>query len=270
MGGNKGGLLDRVPGVRHVPPAVAHAAGGTAGTQRGTPTTYAPGMLPPSVDGLEIAAAYRPAGDGSVVGGDFYDVFAVGDAEWVVVIGDVLGKGAPAAAVTSFVQRAVRRLAEEVDDPATLLHRLDRALAEHTSERFCTIVLVRLTRDGRSWRLRGAVGGHPLPLVRHPDGTVEEIGHYGSLVGILSDPTYTTFHHDLGEDLLVLATDGVVEGRRGREQFGDARLRRLGAGVDGDVAALTENVVGAVLEHQDQDAFDDIAVLALRAAEVSL
>ena len=73
---------------------------------------------PPSIDGLAMAAAYRPAGDGREVGGDFYDVFQVADDEWLVVIGDVTGKGVAAATVTSFVRHVVRDLAMRQPDPA--------------------------------------------------------------------------------------------------------------------------------------------------------
>ena len=71
--------------------------------------------------------------------------------------------------------------------------RLDRALAEHPSERFCTLVVARLLREGDDWVLLGSAGGHPLPLVRHPDGTTAELGRHGSLLGILAAPVFSTF-----------------------------------------------------------------------------
>ena len=112
---------------------------------------------PPEVPGLDVAAAYRPAGDGSEVGGDFYDVFQVSPESWVVVVGDVEGKGTSAAAVTAFVRHQVRALAMQHDDPAELLARLNVVLLDHEAQRFCTLGLARLDPidpvDG-GWRVR--------------------------------------------------------------------------------------------------------------------
>jgi sigma-B regulation protein RsbU (phosphoserine phosphatase) len=223
---------------------------------------------PPRIAGLDLAAAYRPAGDGSEVGGDFYDVFQVGPDEWMVVIGDVLGKGVRAGLVTTFVRHTVRDLAMQVVDPAELLHRLDRAILQNPTERFCTLVVLRLTRDSEGWEMTGSVGGHPLPLLRQRSGLVVELGVPGSLVGILSSPTFTTFRHRLTDELVVLCTDGVVEGRRGLEEYGHQRLAALVAS-SSSVEAVTESVVTSVLDFQGGVARDDIAVVALAVSDES-
>ena len=129
-----------------------------------------------------MAAIYRPAGDGSVVGGDFYDVFQVAEQEWVLVMGDVRGKGVEAATVTAFVRHTVRALAMRVHDPAELLHALDRLVAAHPSERFCTLVVARLVaRRGRLGRA-GERGWPPAaagpPTGRH-DHRGRAAGHPG-------------------------------------------------------------------------------------------
>ncbi len=224
---------------------------------------------PPQIDGLEVAASYRPAGDGSEVGGDFYDVFEVADQEWVLVIGDVRGKGVEAATVTAFVRHTVRALAVQVHDPAELLHALDRLLAAHPSERFCTLVVARLLREGGDWVVLGSVGGHPLPLLRRPDGTTREVGEPGSLVGVLDEPRFTTFRQVLADDVLLLYTDGVVEARRDGELYGEKRLVDLVADGPPDVHDLSHAVVEAVLEYQRDDAHDDIAVLAVQRSPAS-
>jgi sigma-B regulation protein RsbU (phosphoserine phosphatase) len=221
---------------------------------------------PPAVEGLAIAAAYRPAGDGRVVGGDFYDVFQVAEHEWLAVIGDVTGKGIAAATVTAFVRHTLRALAMQFRDPSELLRELNRVVLADDTDRFCTVVVVRLVNDGGDWSATGSVGGHPLPLVRHPDGTVVEVGTHGSLVGVMDTPSFSTFEHRLGGDLLVLYTDGVIEARRERELFGLEGLLPLVASADHDPLAVTQAVVEAVLEYQSGDARDDIAVLTLAAA----
>jgi sigma-B regulation protein RsbU (phosphoserine phosphatase) len=221
---------------------------------------------PPAIDGLAIAAAYRPAGDGREVGGDFYDVFQVAEHEWLAVIGDVTGKGVAAATDTAFVRHTVRALAMQLRDPSELLRELNRAVLAHDSDRFCTVVVVRLVDDDGDWSVTGSVGGHPLPVVRHPDGTVAEVGTHGSLVGVIEEPSFATFEHRLGEDLLVLYTDGVTEARRGRELFGLEGLLPLVATTEHDPSAVTTAVVEAVLAFQEGDARDDIAVLTLGPA----
>jgi phosphoserine phosphatase RsbU/P len=104
-------------------------------------------------------------------------------------------------------------------------------------------------------------------VVRHPDGTVAEVGTHGSLVGVIETPSFATFEHRLGEDLLVLYTDGVTEARRGRELFGLEGLLPLVAKTEHDASAVTTAVVEAVLAFQEGDARDDIAVLTLGHAE---
>ncbi len=221
---------------------------------------------PPDIDGLTVAAAYRPAGDGSEVGGDFYDVFQVAEQQWVVVIGDVLGKGVGAATVTAFVRHTVRDLAMQVSDPAELLRRLDVAVASDVTEKFCSLVVARISRDDltNGWSIVGSVGGHPLPLVRHPDGSVSELGTPGSLVGLFADPVFVTFEHLLHDDVVLFYTDGVIEAQSETELFGEQRLVTLLSEGEHDAFALTEDVVRTVLSFQKGDARDDVAVLAVQ------
>ena len=223
---------------------------------------------PPHIDGLAVSAAYRPAGDGSEVGGDFYDVFQVAEEEWVLVIGDVLGKGVSAATVSAFVRHTVRALAMQVSDPAELLRRLDVAVAQDVTEKFCSLVVARLSRDDGidGWRIVGSLGGHPLPLVRHPDGSVSELGTPGSLVGLSADPVFVTFEHALHDDVVLFYTDGVIEAHGESELFGEERLATLLSDGQHDASLLIEDVVRTVLTFQDGDARDDIAVLAVQRA----
>ena len=88
-------------------------------------------LLPPStpnVDGLEIAAAYRPAGDGDEVGGDFYDVFQLGVDDWIVAVGDVTGKGVHAATVTALARYTMRAAAVSTPEPTAILSTLNDVL----------------------------------------------------------------------------------------------------------------------------------------------
>ena len=174
--------------------------------------------------------------------------------------------GVPAALVTAFVRHSVRELAMQVADPVQLLHRLDRALADHDTERFCTLVVARLEFDGDHWTITGSAGGHPLPLVRQADGTVSELGEPGSLVGILAEPVFRSFSRVLADELVVMYTDGVVEARGHGQLYGEQRLSALVAESGPEVDVVTTRVIADVLDFQDGDANDDIAVLALRVA----
>jgi sigma-B regulation protein RsbU (phosphoserine phosphatase) len=220
---------------------------------------------PPDIPGLEVAAVYRPAGDGSEVGGDFYDVFQAAEQQWVVVLGDVSGKGVEAAVVTSLIRYTVRGLAVRVADPSEVLHELNGVLLAHDTDRFCTVALLRLTQVGSGWRAEGSLGGHPPALVRGADGTVTPLGVPGSLVGVFREVAFSTEGVDLRPgDTLVLHTDGVTDAQDGEEHFGEERTRAQVAALGPEPAAVTDGLLAEVLAFQHDEPRDDIAVLALR------
>ncbi|WP_454051109.1 PP2C family protein-serine/threonine phosphatase [Cellulomonas sp. Marseille-Q8402] len=219
---------------------------------------------PPHVPGLDVAAAYRPAGDGRHVGGDFYDVFQVSPDDWVVVLGDVQGKGAEAAVVTALARYTVRAASVDHDSPAAVLHTLDRVLHDADTDRYCTVVLMRLRRVAGAWRATVACGGHPLPLLRRPGQRPVPVGAHGHLVGILADAEF----HDaevvlVPGDALVLFTDGVTEGRRGAGFYGIDRLVTVVDEHRGSAADVTDAILADVMAYQSGDARDDIAVVTV-------
>jgi sigma-B regulation protein RsbU (phosphoserine phosphatase) len=219
---------------------------------------------PPKIPLLDVAAAYRPAGEGVEVGGDFYDVFPAGHEDWVVLIGDVSGKGVDAAVITALIRHTVRALAVVHDEPSRILQGLNGVLLHHETERFCTIALMRLRRDGDGWYAVLGTGGHPSPLLMRGDAAPEACGGGGPLIGVFEHPSFdeTTLRLRSG-DLLLLYTDGVSEGRRDSEVYGDDRLLAAIAGHRTGAADLVEGVVADVLDFQRQDPRDDIAVLAI-------
>jgi sigma-B regulation protein RsbU (phosphoserine phosphatase) len=222
---------------------------------------------PPTIPALDVAAAYRPAGDGSEVGGDFYDVFPVGADDWGIVLGDVCGKGAEAAVVTALVRYTVRALAVAMDRPSELLTQLNEVVRQHGTDRFCTVALARLRRQGDEWSATLGIGGHPAPvLVRRGEPPVQ-VDLQGSLVGVLSAPVFGDRQlRLLPGDVLLFYTDGVTEARRGRDFYGDERLLSAAAR-DGSAAALVESLVREVVDFQAGRPRDDIAVLAVGVPE---
>jgi len=226
-------------------------------------------FLPPdivAVPGLDVGGAYRPAGDGSEVGGDFYDVFRTGHQTWGIVLGDVCGKGASAAVVTTLARYTVRAEALHVSSPAAVLVGLHEALVSCYPDTFCTALFVLLDQVPEGQRLTVATGGHPLPLCRRTDGTIETLGRPGSFLGMEETAEFSEFSAILTPgDIVVLYTDGVTEARNGGSFFGESGI----AEVLGECAGLTaqavaDALVAAALACQDGQARDDIAVVVVK------
>lgn len=223
----------------------------------------------PSFPGAETGAFYHPAGDGSEVGGDFYDLFPIRDQVWGLVIGDVSGKGAGAAAQTALARYTIRAAAFHAASGVEVLAQLDEALHRHdTDERYLTALFATVTPAGAGLQVDLTLGGHPCPLLVRHDGTVDSVGLAGSVLGLLPQPAFTQTRHRLEPgDCLVAFTDGVTEGRRGNEQYGEDRLRALLARYAGSRAAdLAEQVGREVLAYQGERAHDDTAIVVLRCS----
>ena len=223
----------------------------------------------PEIPGIEAAARFRPIGEGNEVGGDFYDLFQSGGRGWTVVMGDVCGKGPDAAAVTALARYTLRAAAMRERLPSRSLRLLNEALLRQRDDRrFCTVAYAYLESHDGGVRVGVASGGHPLPMLLRPDGTVESIGAPGTLLGVLPDPNLEDRSVSLSPgDALVFYTDGVIEGRGANVTFDEDGLRRLlaecaGAGAD----AIAARVEDAAFAAQGNNLRDDIAVLVLRVA----
>jgi serine phosphatase RsbU (regulator of sigma subunit) len=232
-------------------------------------------LLPPvipSIPGLEIGARYAAAGEGNEVGGDFYDVFA-SERGWRLVIGDVVGKGPAAAAVTGLARHTLRAAAPYEPSPSALLGVLNRALlAERTGERLASVACVGVERagDGAGLDIVVSVAGHPLPLLVSASGEVREVGRFGQLLGV-DEPHHATDVRDRLEpgDMLVLYTDGVVEARGPGGLFGEDRLQALLSELAGQAPTrVAQRIESAVLAASGGRPRDDLAVVALRVKPV--
>jgi sigma-B regulation protein RsbU (phosphoserine phosphatase) len=220
---------------------------------------------PPAIPGLDVAAVYRPAGTGDEVGGDFYDVFEIGAGDWVVAVGDVQGKGVDAAVVTALTRYAIRGAAVRHQHLHEVFEVLNEVLLHHETDRFCTVALLRLRAGPDGWRATVGVAGHPLPLLCHEGGSPVVLGEPGTLLGLLTRTRFRDHEVVLGSgDTVVLYTDGVTEGRRGRDLFGEERLHAAIAAHAASAFALTHGLLDEVLRFQDGDPRDDIAVVAVR------
>jgi hypothetical protein len=218
----------------------------------------------PRIPGVELAARYLAAGEGNEVGGDFYDCFATGGGDWGLVIGDVCGKGAEAAALTALARYTLRAAAQHTRRPRAVLTELNEALLrDRLDYRFCTVLYVSLTpRDDRVTACIVAAG-HPLPLVLRADGEVETVGASGSLLGIVEVPELSEQQIELGRgDALVLFTDGVTEADRtaGPDWIAEVLARHAGE----HPAAIAEAVERDALAAHGGAARDDVAVVVVR------
>ena len=226
---------------------------------------------PPRIPGLDVGAAYRPAGSGDEVGGDFYDVFEIARDDWAVVIGDVLGKGAPAATVTALARYTVRAAAVQVGEPSLVLRMLNDAMRRQHVETFCTIAYARVQRGEEGVRVTLASGGHPLPILVS-GGAVSEVGEPGTLIGVVADPDLDDVQIILTPgDALTFFTDGVTEGRHSGEFVGEARLMKfLAANSREEASIIAERVVDEVVSFQEGYPRDDIAVVTLKVPPTPL
>ncbi|MCA2221513.1 SpoIIE family protein phosphatase [Nonomuraea aurantiaca] len=219
--------------------------------------------------GLESAVVYEPAEEGAHVGGDFYDLFTVGD-HWCFALGDVCGSGPEAAAVTGLARHAVRLLAKENYTVADILDRLNQTLLDEGEDgRFLSLLCGELTplpQGGALCTLASA--GHPPPLLLRANGEVQPVATSQLLLGIDGDARfYTETFELLPEELLLCVTDGVTERRDGdRLLDDDDGLTAILSGCSGLSAhAVAERIRQAVESFATEPSHDDVALLVLRA-----
>jgi serine phosphatase RsbU (regulator of sigma subunit) len=215
----------------------------------------------PEIPGWEVAVLYRPAGQGSRVGGDFYDFWEVAGG-WVMIIGDVAGKGVGAAAVTSLVRHTAWAASEYEPHPVQILTRVDAALKRRPSLSVCTALCMRFSMGSGVI----AAGGHPLPLLIDGEG-VREVGHHGSLLGAFDDVKWREVPISMqpGETLVAI-TDGVTDavGKKG-ERFGNARLIEILAEARNETPlVIRQRLVQALESFQVGAQADDTAVVVMR------
>jgi serine phosphatase RsbU (regulator of sigma subunit) len=220
----------------------------------------------PAIPGVELAVRYIPYGAGHDVGGDFYDAFAGLDDSWGVLIGDVCGKGAEAAAIVGIVRHTVRGLAMAYSRPSSILEALNRAILEESPwDRFCTACYVRLRPDAEGFRATIALGGHLPPLLVSPDGEVREVGETGSLLGVLEHPDVTDVVADVAPgDVLVLYTDGLEEPRSTPDVPADSveSILRRSAGMDAE--RIADALLAKFRAAAGRPPRDDVALVVVR------
>jgi len=176
----------------------------------------------PSGSGWEASAHFRPARE---LGGDLYDFYDMGGGLLGVATGDVAGKGVPAALYAAFASGTIRSRAFERRAPADLLQRVNRTLRRKSVEGlFCTLAYALFDFPERTLRLANSGLPHPLHY-RAADGRAAALDVSGLPLGTFDGVSYDEIAVTLGPgDAVVFFSDGLVEARRGREEYGEGRL----------------------------------------------
>ena len=224
-------------------------------------------MLPSGVysaSGVETVGISRPA---NTVGGDFYDILPLHDGRLVVAVGDVAGKGSPAALLMALLLAMMRTLVDEQLEPADLVARLNVQVCRHAPRsRFITLFYG--VYEAASGALTYVSAGHMPPLLLRADGSCERLTDGGIALGMFERSTYTTGRAMLQSgDLVAVYSDGITEaenpGGRPFDEVGLEAALRLHA-YDA-LTAIGAGVVAAVERHTDEKRFaDDLTILLLR------
>ena len=244
--------------------AVEHAR--LYASQRSAADTLQRSLLPeelPELPGVAIASRYLPGGPDVDVGGDWYDVLALPDGRLALAMGDVVGRGVPAASLMGQLRNGLRAYIVEGRSPAQVLSLLNRLLRDvGTPHQMATLVVMVL--DPETGQLRYANAGHPPPLVKTAEGDTHFLEDAVSVpLGAIGHAEYTEATAALTPgSTLILYTDGLVEDRTMSLDVGLDRLRTSLQTASDEVDAMCEHLTAAVREAGPVQ--DDVAVLAVR------
>ena len=228
------------------------------------------GLLPPPlphIPGWSVAATYRPAGAENEIGGDFYDAFRIAGG-WMVVIGDVTGRGAKAAAVTAHARYTLRTAAALTGDPVVALRTLNRELLARSGTALCSVAAMAVSEDPAQ-PVRLAVAGHPPPLLVDGDSVVEAT-RPAPVLGAFPDEAWELEATAVAPgQQLVVVTDGVTEAQGAEGRFGEERLRAQLAGVISPALAA-QLIEVALNEFAGGTLDDDAAIVAIAPASADV
>ena len=215
--------------------------------------------------GVETVGLSRPA---NTVGGDFYDILPLDDGRLVITLGDVAGKGSPAALLMALLLAMLRTLVDEKLEPADLITRLNVQVCRHApGSRFITLFYA--VFDPRTGSLTYVSAGHMPPLLLRGDGGCERLSDGGISLGMFEHSTYTTGHVVIqAEDLFAVYSDGITEAEsQSGVPFDEIGLETAlkASQHDRNLSEIGAAVVRAVERHTDSHKFaDDLTILLLR------
>lgn len=216
-----------------------------------------------SVDGWDVGLHYRPS---RLLSGDFYDVRSEDDGRLTLLVGDVMGKGIPAALLRTGLQSSLKALAPEVCSPAEVLEKANRHFLSSASPgRLATVFLGAL--DTASGHLRYANAGHLPPLVRRASGEWQTLDTTGIVLGALESVPYSEKVAALERgDLLVLFSDGFTEAENDAGEVFDERsiTRSVDRLPDAPAQVLASSVAEDLAVFAPGEPSDDRTLLMVR------
>jgi serine phosphatase RsbU (regulator of sigma subunit) len=213
---------------------------------------------------LEAFGMTRPA---NTVGGDFYDILPLRDGRVLLALGDVAGKGSPAALLMALLLAMMRTLVDEGLEGANLAARLNAQIVKHApGSRFITLFLA--TLDPSTGELRYVNAGQNPPLMRRTAGSYERLREGGMALGMFQEAAYTEGCTTMNAgDVIVMYSDGITEAEDGQGQpFDEAGVERTtDAGGWGSARELGWALFAAVQVHtEERRLLDDLTVLIAR------
>jgi len=219
----------------------------------------------PAIAGLDVAVHFEPFAE-EEVGGDFYDLFPLSPGRAGFFLGDVCGKGAEAAGVTSLARYTMRTAAMLATGPEAVLANLNSALllekAGPGSLRLCTAVYGEIDLGDPVAAVTLAVAGHPSPVIVRADGSTDVTAGHGTILGAFEDPAFETYDCELHPgDTLVLYSDGILDAEIDGRRVEEERLAELLSGREqAGAQALVDGLRGTLLGTRLRD---DVAIMAL-------
>jgi len=229
-----------------------------------TSETLQQSLLPsclPSIPRCELAARFIP--NSGLVGGDFYDAFETPNGTWTLIIGDVSGKGAPAAALTAMARWTLRSLLESGASPVEALRVLNSTMIGQSLERrFVTVACMRLREQDGRLQVTVACAGHPPPILVPTAGAPHPVGAEGTLLGVLPAIELQPAEVELAPgDGIVAFTDGITD--QGPQEGPPPEQALAGHPGHGNADSLAD-ALQRLSEVYAGPYRDDIAILALR------
>ena len=215
----------------------------------------------PRLAGIDVSGTWQPA---RTMGGDYYDLLKLSETELAICIGDVAGKGMPAALLMSGLQAAVRASASS--SPRDLCERVRRVVVSSLSGgRFVTFFYA--TVDTAAMKLRWSNAGHNAPILARADGTIVRLEAGGPAISrLFRDTPYVESELAVAPgDRIVLFTDGVSEAMNGTELFGEERIEELVlARPEASAERLQQTIVNAAVSFAGGEVEDDLTLVAVK------
>ncbi len=235
--------------------------------EREVSTMLQKGLMPrflPVIEGVELAARYRPLSRIGHLGGDFYDVIELSPHHWSLVVGDIEGKGVSAAAAVGLARHTVRATVTVDSTPTTVVGALNRALLEEEQPRMCTLAYCVLEQSAGGHALRVSLAGHPPPLIVSSTGGITSVGRPCPPAGVISQlhPFVDEVNLSQGETV-IMYTDGVaLPGLAPPESM----EKMLAGETEQPLEVMLDTILDKVQEAHQTRVPDDVALLAFRVS----